>query len=249
MRFRLPISLVALAFARAAAVSSIASAEELQQVVSLEHPSFDIAASRLALGRDGRVYLASGRYVLRVNPDGSDKEGSEVTYGVRMVAANASGVIATANGHFNHAVKLWTRGFQELGSVADFLDSDATGWYSPSDVEAGPSGDFYGLDPNRNRIVRVAPAQRIVTTYTLDRLGEDLVGKAPQLRVWEKGKRFFVLSSNVLRVVTFDGRMLWSFRAPVSEGADGWYGAFDVDDDGRVFVLEYASDTVQIYDS
>ncbi len=163
----------------------------------------------------------------------SGKEGAEVTYALRMVAANASGVIATANAHFNHSVKLWTRDFRELGSVNDFLVSDQVQWQAPTDVEAGPSGDFYGLDPNRNRIVRVAPPGRLVTTYSLDQLGENLVGKGPQLRVWERGKRFFVLSSGVLRSVAFDGRILWSLPVRVSE-PDGWRGGLDVDDEGRV---------------
>ncbi len=239
---------LALALACFAASGSIASAEELQQVVSLEHPSFDVVESRLAIGLDGRVYLASDRYVLHLNPDGSDKQGSVVTYALQMVAANADGIIATANAHFNHSLNLWTRGFEKLASISDFLVNDQVDWQSPTDVEAGPSGDFYALDPNRNRVVRVAPPGRIVTTYPLDGLGEDLVRKWPQLRVWERSKRFFVLSGGVVRAVGFDGRTLWSLPTRVIRADDAWRGGFDVDDDGRVFVLEDASDTVQIYD-
>ena len=239
---------LALALVCCAAFAATASADELSQIVSLEDPSFDVAASRLAVGRDGRVYLASDRYVLRVEPDGSDRQGHEVTYSLQMVGANADGVIATANAHFNHAVKLWTRAFQELGSVNDFLVSDQVDWRSPTDVEAGASGDFYGLDANRDRIVRVAPPGRMVTTYSLDAIGEDLTRKTPQLRVWERGKRFFVLWGGVLRAVGFDGRLLWSLPTRVTDG-DQRRGGFDVDDEGRVFVLEDASDNVRIYDA
>jgi hypothetical protein len=242
-----PVGLAAFAFAAVAVFGSTASGEDLHQVVSLEDPSFDVAESRLAIGRDGRVYIGSSRYVLGVKPDGSDKLGSPVTGAVRMVTANANGVVATANAHFNHSVKLWTSAFQPLGSVSDFLVNDQVQWQSPTDVEAGPSGDFYGLDPNRNRIVRIAPPGRIVTTYALDQLG-DFSGKEAQLRVSEKGKRFFVLSSGVLQAMAFDGRPLWSLPMRVTY-SDGWRGGFDVADDGRIFVLEDTSDTVQVYDA
>ena len=88
-------------------LTSVARAVTLTQVISREHPSFKIARSKLAIGRDGKVYLASDKYVLRIDRDGTHKFGREVTYALWNVAANQDGVIATANAHFNHSVSLW----------------------------------------------------------------------------------------------------------------------------------------------
>src|SRR5688572_27961607 len=83
----------------------------LQQIISRENPRFS-ADSRMTVGRDGRVYLATGgndSYVLRFERDGSGKAGSAVTYACANAAANADGVIAVASGHFAHAVTFYNR--------------------------------------------------------------------------------------------------------------------------------------------
>jgi outer membrane protein assembly factor BamB len=220
---------------------SRADAEDLRRVISHEDPSFDVAASRLAMGRDGHVYLASGSYVIRMLPDGTERTGSKVTYATTAVAANRAGQIATANAHFNHCIKLLTHDFVEAGSVTDFLTGQQGQWQSPSDVEAGPSGDFYAVDPDRNRVLRIATPGRTVATYPLDQLGEDLGGKSPLLRVWEAGQRLHVLSGSTVRTVAFDGRLLWSVSA-------GSIGGFDVTDDGRLFTLANQGTALQVYD-
>jgi outer membrane protein assembly factor BamB len=242
---------IALAAVASLALAACSSAAELVRHISREDPLFNVAASRLAVGRDGKVYLASGEYVLRINRDGSGKLGGKVTYAMMMAAANADGVIATANGHFNHSVNLWSPSFAAIGAVNDFLNNDTVEYFSPCDVEAGASGDFYGLDQNRNRIVRVGVPGRIVTTYPLAGLGEDLVRKLAHFRVWEGGKRFYVLCpSGNLRVIGFDGKLLWSIKPTIGGNPwDGWRGGFDVDHAGRLLILEDTADVVKIHDA
>jgi outer membrane protein assembly factor BamB len=228
-----------------------AKAKEMTRVISREHPAFDIARSRLAVGRDGRVYLASDHFVLGMEPDGSRKIGGVVTDSLWMAAANADGVIATANAHFNHSVNLWGRDLQPVGGVSDFLVSDEVEFRSPTDVEVGESGDFYGLDPNRRRIVRVAAPGRAVTTYSFERIAETTIRKAYQLRVWERGRRFYVASeSGAVYAFTLAGTVLWTLQTSLRFPYDtyGWRGGLDVDEEGRLFVLSDGDDTVQIYD-
>ena len=118
------------------------------------------------------------------------------------------------------------------------------GWTDPSDVESGPSGDFYALDQNRQRVVRVTSPGRTVATYPLDKLGEDLKHKTPDLRVWERGQRFYVVIGGVLRVAAFDGAPLW--KMPI--GAAHGHGGFDVDDGGHLLVIGELGNSVQFYD-
>src|SRR5690349_21296359 len=80
------------------AASSIASPAaappgpgEERLVVSHEDPAFDVASSGLAVGRDGRVLLASDRYVMRMRRDGTERRGAAVTYATAAAAANAAG--------------------------------------------------------------------------------------------------------------------------------------------------------------
>jgi outer membrane protein assembly factor BamB len=241
---------------RPASASAIALAPkpvgpgEERLIVSHEDPAFDVAKSRLAMGRDGRVLLASDRYVMRMRRDGTDRQGGPVTYATAAAAANAAGVVATANAHFNHDVILWSAGFggfEKRGAVGDFLVSDAETWQAPCDVESGESGDFYGLDQNRTRIVRLTSAARTVAMYALGALGGDVARKLPQFRVWERGRRFYVVGpSGTLHAVAFDGRELWSAPTPLRQGGGGWRGGFDVDERGRVLVLGDQEDAVQV---
>ncbi|MDR3634916.1 MAG: hypothetical protein P4L84_14020 [Isosphaeraceae bacterium] len=232
------------------ATSGPAAAVELVRHVSRESPLLNVPAARLAIGADGNAYLASGEYVLRIGRDGSGKLGGKVTSALNGATANAGGIIATANAHFSHSVNLWTSRFERLGGVDDFLNNDKVQYLSPCGVEAGASGDFYGMDENRSRVVRVAAPGRLVTTYPLEKLGEDLVGRLVQFRVSEPGKRFYVhCPSGNLRVIGFDGRLLWSINPGIGGNPwDGWRGAFDVDDSGRLLVIQDDSDVVKTYD-
>ena len=217
--------------------------------VSREDPLLNVQAARLAVGRDDRVYLWSGKYVLRVNRDGTEKLGGEVPDALTAATANSDGVIATGNGHFNHSVNLWSPKFERLGAVSDFLNNDKVQYFAPSDVQAGAGGDFYGLDENRNRILRVAAPGRLATTYPLAGMGEDLTGKIARFRVWEGGKQFYVLCpSGILRVLDFDGKPLWTLKPKVGGNPwDGWRGGFDVDEAGRLLVLADAGDVVKVF--
>jgi hypothetical protein len=244
------LAMGALGVVLALATTRAARAVEISTVASREHAAFEIAASRLAVGRDGRVYLSSEAHVLRVERDGSRRQGSPVTYATTMVAANAEGVIAVAHAHFNHSVSILGPRFDERAVSKDFLASDAVGWGSPSDVEAGAS-DFYALDTYRSRVTRLHANGAVVATYALDALKEDLKQRNVFFRVSERRQRFYVLcpSGNV-RIVTFAGALVASI--PVHVGGDrsnGWRGGFDVDDDGNLLVLEDRSDEVQTYDA
>jgi hypothetical protein len=226
-----------------------ASAVTLTQTVSREHPSCNISGSKLTVGRDGNVYFASGDYVLRLAPDGARKLGGKVTYALSTATANADGLIATANAHFAHSVNVWSPAFQQLGGVSDFLNSDATEYFCPCDVQAG-ARDFYGLDLNRDRIVRVAPPGKMVTTYSLKPTGESFVRRIVRFRVWEAGQRFYLATERgKIYVVSFDGKLLWSLQVPV--GGDPWNGyagAFEVDAQGHLLIIPHNGDTVVSYD-
>ena len=187
------------------------------------------------MGGDGRVYLASGEYVLGLDRDGRNKLGSKVIYALTNVAANKDGIIATANAHFNHSIHLYDPTFHELGAVNDFLVGDKVEWHAPCDVQVGSSGDFFAIDQNRSRIVRVAVPGRMVSVYPLHVPGEGYVGKMPQFRVWEQGQRFYLLNDQgTIRVLDFGGKLLWSLQAHLGGNPyDGWRGGFDVDAAGR----------------
>ena len=246
MILRLPFLcvLVLLAFG-----ASLVQAVTLEQYISREHPLMSVAGSRLAIGRDGKVYLSSGDYVLRVSRDGTQRLGARVTNATWMVAANTDGVIATANAHFNHSVNMYSPTFTHLGKVSDFLSSDPTEWFGPCDVQAGEH-DFYGMDQNRSRIVRVAPPNKMVTTYTLAATGESYVRKLVSFRVWEKGQRFYLNNlAGKLFVIGFDGTLLWSMNTSVGGNPwAGWRGGYDVDDAGNLLMIDDKADVVKIYD-
>ena len=69
--------------------------------------------------------------------------------------ADASGLIASSNGHFSHQVAIYDKEFQKVNAVTDFLVSDQVGWDAPASVEVGASGDFYALDHHRDRILQI----------------------------------------------------------------------------------------------
>ena len=222
---------------------------ELEQVVSREHPLLQIERAMLRVGRDGRVYLASNEYVLRIERDGSGKFGGKVTYALTGVAANAAGIVGTANAHFNHSVNLWSPSLAPLGAVSDFLNNDQVEWHSPTDIAAG-AADFYGLDANQNRIVRVAPPGRIVAAYPLAATGESYIRAMPRLRIWEPGQRFYVANERgTVHCLDFAGKKLWSLDAGVGGNVwDGFRGAMDVDAAGTLWVVAADTGAVRRFD-
>lgn len=221
----------------------------LEQIVSRHDPHFQIAAARMTVGRDGNIYLGNGAsdggYVLRVSPDGKERLGGTVGYALTSVAAGKDGTLATAEAHFSHRVAFWGRDFSSLGNVADFLVSDVVQWNAPSDVEAGESGDFYGIDQHRNRILRVQAPDKLVTSYSLDALGEKSNGGGVAFRVSEAGKRIVTAwPRGTIHALGFDGKPLWSIQGrPAGENL----GGFDLDDEGNLYLLA-GGDVVKIFD-
>src|SRR5579859_499923 len=216
----------------------------VEQIISRENPDFSVDAP-LTVGRDGRVYLASGgnrSFVLRFDPDGGAKSGGPVTYACANATANAQGILATASGHFAHKVTLYDREFRELAHVDDFLVSDQVGWDAPAHVEAGTSGDFYAIDQHRDRIVRISPAGKIVTTYPVPHEPEGGPGLVEEFRVWEKEETFYVLTrAGQIRALGFDGRKKWALSAGVGHRS----GGFDVDESGILHAIHRDADLVR----
>ncbi|HEV3386729.1 MAG TPA: hypothetical protein VG097_18075, partial [Gemmata sp.] len=211
----------------------------LEQVISRHDPHFDVARARLSVGRDGNIYLANGGpnggYVLRVSPDGREWSGEVVGYSTQAVAANKDGTIATAEGHFAHRVAFWGKGARALGHVPDFLVSDIVQWNAPSDVSAGLSGDFYGIDQHRLRVLRVSSPDKLAEAYSLEQTGEKSKGGTLGLRVDEARKRFATAwPSGVIWVTGFDGKPLWNVKLrPAGESQ----GGFDLDAEGKLYVI------------
>jgi outer membrane protein assembly factor BamB len=216
----------------------------VEQIISRENPNFSGDAP-LTVGRDGRVYLASGgnnSHVLRFERDGGGKRGGPVTYACANAVANAQGIIATASGHFAHKVTLYDAAFREIGAVSDFLVGDTVGWDAPAHVEAGAGGDFYAVDQHRNRIVRISPAAKVVTSYAVPREPEGGPGLVEDFRVWEKGETLYALSrAGRLRALGFDGKKKWE----ISPGVGHRAGGFDVDEIGTLFALSHDSNVLR----
>ena len=197
----------------------------LEQVISREDPKFNCADAVLTVGRDGNVYLGSvvhnGGYILRVGRDGTRKLGGDAVYAMANATANAAGVVASANAHFNHSVTLYDPNLKQFAACNEFLVNDNVGWDAPAHVEAGASGHFYALDQHRLRIVRVSPAGKVVQVYPVP-----AEAKAYDLRVCEAVEAIYLRGRDgTLRCVGFDGAVRWTQKVS---------GAFAVDDAGTV---------------
>ena len=223
----------------------------LTQVVSRHDPHFDVARSRMSIGRDGYVYLVNGGgnggYVLRVSPDGRDRFGGTVGYSAQSVAADRNGTVATAEAHFAHRAAFWGKRFAALGHVPDFLVSDQVQWNAPSDICAGASGDFYAVDQHRLRVLRVTAPDKLAEAYSLEPTGEQSKGGAVGLRVDEQRKRFLTAwPDSTIWATGFDGKPLWSLKArPAGETP----GGFDLDEAGRLYLITGGSDVVTTFDA
>jgi outer membrane protein assembly factor BamB len=226
-------------------------AVQLEQVISHEDPLFRPEIARLIVGRDGVVYLAnpgkSSRmygFVLRMSRQGLDRVGAEMPFGDNATA-NADGVMALAQpGYGGSRVALYDRRFRALGGVGGFDPNS----HSPTHVEASASGDFYGLDDQRRRVVRLGPTGKRIRSYSLP----DGPPKEKQrrtyrdFRVCEKTQAFYLLlhPDPLPRIacIGFDGKDRWIHAGgvPILYPADASriVGAFDLDDDGVLHVLD-----------
>jgi outer membrane protein assembly factor BamB len=214
-----------------------AHAITIEQIISREHPHFNAANARLTVGRDGMVYLSSAQgdygYVMRIARDGSQKFGGDTVYAVQNATANAQGVMATANAHFAGKVAIYDRDYKVTGESTDFLNENR--FNSPAHVEAGQT-DFYGLDQNRNRIVRISPNGKVVKVYSYTRESEGDQGNVEDFRVDEARQVFFLNDRNgKIWAVGFDGQKKWLISANVQGGYNS--GGFDVDDAGNLYTL------------
>src|SRR5262245_25401766 len=236
-----------------------AIATELEQIVTHEHPLFKPGEAHLTVGGDGRVYLAGGGmtgarpygFVLRMNRDGTNKVGAEVVASAWSATANKDGLSATASpGYGGHQVAVYDPSFRAVGGVPDFEE-----YHNPVHVEAGASGDFFGLDNHRRQVVRVSPAARHVKTYPLpDGLPIEKQKRGYRdLRLCEKTEAFYLLTQDgpAPRIVCagFDGKDRWIYEGRIHQQAVGvhrYTGAFDVDDDGILYVLD--GETVKRFD-
>ena len=229
-----------------------AGAAVIEQIVSREDPTFNVADSRLTIGRDGLVYLSSGgndSFTLRLGRDGKEKVGGATIYAAHNATANAAGVIATSNAHFSHSVQLYKSDFSKLAAVADFLNSDQAGWDSPGDVEAGTGGDFYGLDQHRDRILRLTADGKVVKSYQVPHEPAGGQGTVFAFRVSEKAEALYTCGGGKIRCVGFDGKTLWDVPGIGGDSYQGTAGGFDVDDAGILYVTGSWSDIVKKYDA
>jgi outer membrane protein assembly factor BamB len=251
MRVRLLAAVLALALA------GPCSAADLERIISHENPDYQgaYAAPRMAVGKDGLVYLcAVGKnangpyaYILRLTRDGKSKRGSLTNF-ASNATANKDGIVAVTLSAYERKVGLYDKNFRSLGTIGEFLGKD--GSFSPPHVEAGTSGDFYGMDAHRDRIVRSTAGGRVRETYSIPRPAGDK-GFAWEFRVCEKTRTFHVFSlggrPTPLFCVGFDGKERWTYKGRLSVHADaiGYFTAFDVDENGVLYVMEPGSDVVQ----
>jgi hypothetical protein len=216
-----------------------ARAVTVEQIISREHPHFDTANAHLTVGRDGMVYLSSNAagdngYVMRIARDGSQKFGGNTVYAIQNATANKDGVLATANAHFAGKVTLYDPAtFKQTGESRDFQNDRFS---SPLHVEAGQSGDFYGLDQFRDRIVRISPTGKVVRAYQYSKVSEGDHGVANDFRVDEAHQAFYLNDlTGLIWKVGFDGQTQWTIATNVQSGylSGGW----DIDEAGNVYVV------------
>lgn len=237
---------VAILFVSVVLAANLSAAEVLlEQVISHESPLFRCRQARMGVGRDGFVYLTDDQggkgFCLRLSRDGRQKLGSEVVYAIFNATANANGVIATANAHFNHSLNIYDSGFQKLVAADDFLVNDQVGWDAPLHVEAGASGDFYGIDQHRNRVVRVGPDGKVKAVYPIRATHEADWGKPNDFRVSEALQSFYWLTNGHVVRTRLDGSTVWKAAVAVQYRWDvGSHGGWDIDDRGNVYLLEGA---------
>ncbi|MCM8785432.1 MAG: WD40 repeat domain-containing protein [Candidatus Omnitrophica bacterium] len=214
----------------------------IEKVISREHPFFNIKYASFTVGKDGKIYFFNpiserwDGFIYRVNRDGSDKSGINVGYGGSVnVTANSEGIIAEASAHFRHSVTIYDKNFKKLYEISDFLVNDTVGWDSPGHIETGESGDFYALDQNRDRILRISPKGKIEKIYKIPKIEKT---KCYDFRVCENKQSFYLLYwGRPLICIDFNGIKKWEYN--VSRN-------FDVDEGGNLYFIDPQSDIVNI---
>lgn len=214
-----------------------------KEIKSQEQPAYNNSLATMTVGRDGLVYLCcsgSGHsFLLRMTREGKVKFFGDAGHAASNATADAKGTIATANVHAEHSVTLWDNAANLLGKVTEFLVNDQVGYDAPCHVEAGASGDFYGLDRYRDRILRINANGDVVKIYSFKNEPADKAGVIEDFRVCEKNEAFYLRpSSGPLRCIGFDGKTRWTYDGKISSGWPRNQGSFDVDDNGALYVIE-----------
>lgn len=228
---------------------------ELRQIVSREHPAIQGTGERLAVGRDGCVYVSGvddqGGYVLRISRDGQQKFGMRTAYAITGVTARADGVVATSNAHFSKSVGLYSRNGNEIGTVPGFTGNDQVGWDGPGTIEVGANGDVYALDQHAGRIVRINSRAEIVRSYPVP----DVKSLAPSrlwtyaFRVHEQSEQFYFVVGNEIQCWSFTGVKRWAVAARVAgDPWGGFSGGLDVDDAGHLVINDGVDAKIRQFD-
>ena len=187
------------------------------------------------------VYLTSAGhdsgYILRLSRDGRDKLGGASVPAIHNATADASGRIAASHAHFSHQVAIYDKEFQKTGAVTDFLVNDDVGFDAAASVEAGASGDFYGLDQHRDRILQIDADGKTVKAYALPHIGKC---PAQAFRVCEKAQAFYIVrwGRPEVQCLGFDGKVKWERSLGVTADTyEGDNGGFDVDANGVLYSI------------
>jgi hypothetical protein len=215
-----------------------ARAVTLEQIILRENPRLDVAKARLAVGRDGFVYLANldpasmgPGWMMRLSRDGKVLSAGDPGPAPMFVTANAAGLIGIANAHFTHAVTVHDRNLGVLGSNNSFTAEP--GYVAPAHVEAGET-DFYAVDQNKDRILRIAPDGKLVATHSIAR-EPAAQGMVMDFRVYEPSQSFYARVNSFnnvympIRKFGFDGKTRWFTTVSAA-------GGFDVDEAGVLYV-------------
>ena len=147
------------------------------------------------------------------------------------------------------------RNFRELLNISDFLVNDTVGFNAPSFVVAGESGDFYAADQNRDRILRISAAGKIVAAYAIPSINGDPKTRIKDFRVCEKLQCFYILPYKIIApepivCVGFDGIERWRTQQDRVTPLDFLtQGSYDIDADGNLYYLQGYSDKLVKYTS
>jgi outer membrane protein assembly factor BamB len=239
---------ICLAWALSTSLS--AQAITLEQIISRENPRLDVAKAHLAIGRDGFVYLSNldpasmgPGWMMRLSRDGKILSSGDPGPAPMFVTANAAGQIGIANAHFTHAVTIRDRNLEVLGSNNSFTAEP--GYVAPAHLEAGET-DFYAVDQNKDRILRVAPDGKLVATYNFAREPAEQ-GVVMDFRVHEPSQSFYARVNSFnnvympIRKLGFDGKTRWFTAVSAA-------GGFDVDEAGVLYVTANG-ETIQKIDA
>ena len=228
-----------------------ASATSLEQIISREQKEMNVTGTQLGVGRDGHVFVVGTGYILRFNRDGTGKVGFRPSYAANNATSNADGIIAVSCGHMDATVRLFSPQMNELASVSGFRGSDLIGWFGPSDIQVGPSGSFYTVDPHHGFVAKISNSGKKLAEISLAEAGEKWIVNPVRLRVAEPLERLYVSgASGVITCLGFDGKKIWAISPGVNGFQASWKdfeGDFDVDDAGNLYVLKTMSDVIEVY--